>query len=244
MSVLSEPRFHDPLVALEHVETALWPNGPVCPHCGATDRIYTLKGKSTKPGVRKCGHCLKLFTVTVGTIFESSHVPMRVWLQAITLMVGSKKGISSNQLHRTLGVTLKTAWFMSHRIREAMRDGSHSPLGGVHNAVEADETFIGRKEGVPAPKGGYSHKHIVLGLVERGGKVRSAHIDTLTSEEVGRHHRPERMQLAVEAGAKRILIPSENKRDLADVPDAILTAIQWQFYDSPTKAAIIAMGMN
>jgi transposase-like protein len=186
MSVLSEPRFHDPQTALEHVETVLWPNGPVCPHCGATDRIYHLKGRSTKPGVRKCGHCLKLFTVTVGTIFESSHIPLNKWLQALHLMCSSKKGISSHQLHRTLEVAYRTAWFMSHRIREAMRDGSLGPLGGANNAVEADETFIGRKEGVPAPKGGYSHKHIVLGLVERGGRVRSVHLNTLTSEEVGR----------------------------------------------------------
>ena len=186
MSVLSEPRYHDPQAALEHVEAMLWPDGPVCPHCGATDRIYDLKGKSTKPGVRKCGHCRKLFTVTVGTIFESSHVPLNKWLQALHLMCSSKKGISSHQLHRILEVTYRTAWFMSHRIREAMRDGSLGPLGNVNTPVEADETFIGKKEGVPVPKGGYSHKHIVLGLVERAGRVRTAHIDTLTSEEIGR----------------------------------------------------------
>jgi transposase-like protein len=184
MSVLSEPRFHDPIAALEHVEAVLWPNGPVCPHCGTMDRIYALKGKSTKPGVRKCGHCKKLFTVTVGTIMESSHIPLNKWLQAIHLLCSSKKGISSHQLHRTLEVTYKTAWFMSHRIREAMQDGSLAPLGG-NNAVEADEAFIGRKEGVETPKGGYSHKLAVLGLVERGGKVRTVHLGALTKEEIG-----------------------------------------------------------
>src|SRR3954449_13319728 len=192
MSILSEPRFHDPAAALGHVEKLLWPNGPECPHCGATDRIYALKGKSTKPGVRKCGHCRKLFTVTVGTIMESSHIPLHKWLQAIHLLCSSKKGISSHQLHRTLEITYKAAWFMSHRIREAMRDGSIRPLGGGHgfgNAVEADETFIGRKKGVPTPKGGYSHKNAVLALVERGGKVKCVHIDNVNSEEIGRHVR-------------------------------------------------------
>jgi transposase-like protein len=185
MSVLSEPRFHDPAAALAHVEAVLWPNGPTCPHCSATDRIYTLGGKSTKPGVRKCGHCRKLFTVTVGTIFESSHVPLNKWLQALHLMTFSKKGISAHQLHRTLEVTYRTAWFMAHRIREAMRDGKLGPLGGV-SRNEADETFIGRKRGVPVPKGGPSHKHAVLALVERGGKVRTFHINTVTKEEIGK----------------------------------------------------------
>src|SRR5918993_1774452 len=154
MSVLSEPRFHEPAAALAHVEAVLWPNGPTCPHCGAVDRIYALKGRSTKPGVRKCGHCLKLFTVTVGTVFESSHVPLNKWLQAVHLLCSGKKGISSHQLHRTLEVTYKTAWFMSHRIREAMKDGSLGPLGGEGATIEADETFIGRRKGVEKPKGG------------------------------------------------------------------------------------------
>jgi transposase-like protein len=192
MSILSEARFHDPIAALEHVEQLLWPNGPECPHCGATDRIYALKGKSTNPGVRKCGHCRKLFTVTVGTIMESSHIPLNKWLQAIHLLCSSKEGVSSHQLHRTLEITYKAAWFLSHRIREAMRDGSIGPLGGGRgfgNAVEADETFIGRKEGAETPKGGYSHKNAVLALVERGGKVKCVHIDNVTSEEVGRHVR-------------------------------------------------------
>jgi transposase-like protein len=185
-SALSAPEFHSERAAYEVVEARLWPDGPVCPHCGGVGRAYALNGKTTRIGLRKCGFCRKQFTVKVGTIFEDSHVPLNKWLQAIHLMCSSKKGISSHQLHRILGVQLKTAWFMSHRIREAMRDGALGPLGGANHAVEADETFIGRKEGVPVPKGGYSHKHIVLGLVERGGRVRTARVDALTSEEIGR----------------------------------------------------------
>src|ERR671929_424598 len=154
-SNLTPAALHDEDAALAHVEAALWPNGPVCPHCGATDRIYALKGKTTRIGLRKCGHCKKQFTVTVGTIFESSHIPAHKWVQAIHLLCCSKKGISSHQLHRILGITYKSAWFMSHRIREAMRDGTLGPLGhggGAGNAVEADETFIGRKEGAETPK--------------------------------------------------------------------------------------------
>ena len=167
-------------VALAYLEAVLWPNGPVCPHCDASDRIYTLKGKSTRPGVRKCGHCRKPFTVTVGTVFERSHVPLHKWVQALYLMCCSKRGISSHQLHRMLGVSYKAAWFMSHRIREAMRDGNLGPLGGLGHTVEADETFIGPKKGIPKPQGGASHKHAVLALVERNGKVRSVHLDEVT----------------------------------------------------------------
>lgn len=171
--------------ALAHLEAVLWPDGPLCPFCGATDRIYTLKGKSTRPGVRKCGHCRKPFTVTVGTVMERSKVPLHKWVQAVTLLTCSKKGISSHQLHRILGVSYPTAWFMAHRIREAMRDGSLAPLGGSGVPVEADETFIGRKEGVQIRRG-YAHKHAVLSLVERGGKVRSVHLNGLTKAEVGK----------------------------------------------------------
>jgi transposase-like protein len=187
MSTLDHPRFHDEQAAFDHLEGILWPNGPVCPKCGATDRIYPLKGKSTRMGTRKCGHCRSKFTVTVGTVFEDSHVPLHKWMQAVYFMCSSKKGISSHQLHRTLGVAYKTAWFMSHRLREAMRNGSLAPLGGPNgNAVEADETFIGRKEGVEKPKGGYRHMRAVLALVERGGKVRTFHINSVTKEEIGR----------------------------------------------------------
>jgi transposase-like protein len=176
MSVLNAKHFHDEEAAYAFVEARVWPNGPVCPKCGGGDRISKMKGNSTRIGVYKCYACRKPFTVKVGTIFESSHVKLHIWLQAIYLMASSKKGISSNQLHRTLGVTLKTAWFMSHRIREAMRSGSFTPMGGEGGIVEADETFFGNKKGAQK-KRGYSHKMAALALVERGGEVRSFQID-------------------------------------------------------------------
>lgn len=177
-SALSAPHFHNEEAAYAYVEKRIWPEGPVCPHCGGVDRISKMQGKSTRIGTYKCYQCRKPFTVKIGTIFESSHVALNIWLQAIYLIAGSKKGISSNQLHRTLGVTLKTAWFMSHRIREAMRSGDLSPLGGGGGAVEVDETYIGRKAGSGVPKGGWGHKMTVLGLIDREtGRSRLFHVD-------------------------------------------------------------------
>src|ERR1700722_13104588 len=144
MSVLSAPHFHHEKAAYDYAEARLWPDGPFCPHCGECERIGRLTGKSTRIGVRKCYSCRKPFTVKVGTVFEASHVPMRHWLQAMFLMASSKKGVSANQLHRTLGCTLKTAWFISHRIREAMRVTGVEPMGGAGKPVEVDETFVGR----------------------------------------------------------------------------------------------------
>jgi transposase-like protein len=179
-SVLSDKHFHDERAAYAYVEARVWPNGPTCPHCGNADadRITKLSGESTRIGVHKCKECRKPFTVKVGTVFESSHVPLRMWLQAVHLVCSSKKGISANQLHRILGVTLKTAWFMGHRIREAMRDGPLSPMGGSGKTVEADETFIGRVVGIPKQRSGAAHKNVVLTLVERGGRARSFHVDS------------------------------------------------------------------
>ena len=182
-SVLDAKALHDEAAAYDWVEARLWPNGPVCPHCGAVDRISKMQGASTRIGCYKCYHCRKKFTVKVGTVFEDSHVPMHLWLQAVYLMCSSKKGVSSNQLHRTLGVTLKTAWFMSHRLREAMRVVGAEPMGGEGSIVEADETFIGRKEGVEVKRGG-AHKNVVLTLVERGGAARSFHVERATVAEV------------------------------------------------------------
>jgi transposase-like protein len=179
-SVLSDKHFHDEAAAYAWVEARVWPEGPVCPHCGGFERISKMQGKSTRIGAYKCYQCRKPFTVKVGTVFEASHVPMNLWLQAMFLMTSSKKGISSNQLHRTLGVTLKTAWFMSHRIREAMRVVGLGPLGGEGKTVEVDETYIGRLKDVPKPRGGSSHKNVVLTLVERGGSARSFHIDSVS----------------------------------------------------------------
>jgi transposase-like protein len=176
-SVIEAKAFQDETAAYAWVEARVWPEGPICPHCGGTDRIGKLQGKSTRPGVYKCYQCRKPFTVKVGTVFEDSHVPMRFWLQAMYLLCSSKKGISSNQLHRTLGVTLKTAWFMAHRIREAMRVTGVEPMGGAGEVVEADETFIGRLEGQPKARKGGWHKNVVLTLVQRGGSARSFHVD-------------------------------------------------------------------
>jgi len=149
-SILSAPHFHNEEAAYRFVEARLWPNGPICPRCKGSERIGKMGGKTTRIGTYKCYECRKPFTVKVGTIFESSHVKMHLWLQAIFLIASSKKGISSNQLHRTLGVTLKTAWFMSHRIREAMREpvATSGPLGGKNSVVETDETdgaFVGHE---------------------------------------------------------------------------------------------------
>ena len=174
MSVLSAPYFHDEAAAFAEFERTLWPAGPVCPHCGGKERITAVKGG--RMGLRRCGPCKRQFTVTVGTVFESSHVPLNLWLQAVYLMCSSKKGISSHQLSRTLEVQYKTAWFMTHRIREAMKAGNLPPMGGAGVIVEIDETFIGKKEGEPVRRG-YAHKHAVLTLVERGGTARSFHVD-------------------------------------------------------------------
>ncbi len=184
MSYLSAAHFHDEAKAYEFVEARVWPHGPVCPHCKAgSDRISKMKGKSTRIGTYKCYACRKPFTVKVGTIFEASHIPLRIWLQAIFLLSSSKKGMSSNQLHRALGVTLKSAWFMAHRIREAMRGGGLAPMGGDGGIVEIDETFIGQRADAPLAAG-FAHKHAVLTLVDRKGEARSFHIDRANMDNI------------------------------------------------------------
>ncbi len=164
--------FTDDNIAREAIEALMWPDGPVCPHCGCTEKIGKISGKSARPGLYWCGDCKSQFTVTAGTIFERSKVPLSKWWFAIHLMASSKKGFSAHQLHRSLGVTYQTAWFMEHRIREAMRSGEFSPMGGDGTPVEADETFIGRKEGETVSRG-YAHKNAILTLVERGRSCRS-----------------------------------------------------------------------
>src|ERR1700753_1334295 len=145
MSILSATHFHNEAAAIERLEKILWVNGPNCPRCGGFDQITRVKGG--RAGLRRCGPCKREFTVTVGTVFESSHVKLHLWFQAAHLLASSKKGISAHQLHRTLKVTYKTAWFMAHRVREAMRDGHFAePLGGEGKIVEIDETFVGGKE--------------------------------------------------------------------------------------------------
>src|SRR6266851_2797046 len=173
-SFLSAKPFTDEAAAYAYVEARMWPNGRICPKCGVVDRSGPLKGKSNRIGLYKCYACRSPFTVKVGTIFEDSHIQMRDWLAAIHLICSSKKGVSSNQLHRTLGITLKSAWFMAHRIREAMApNGSAPQFGGEGMTVEADETYYGVMRGVPRGKAGGRHKNKVIGLVERGGKART-----------------------------------------------------------------------
>jgi transposase-like protein len=166
-SALSAAQFHNEEAAFAYVEARVWPQGPVCPHCGGFDRIGKMGGKSTRIGLHKCYQCRKPFTVRIGTIFESSHVPLHVWLQAMYLIAGSKKGISSNQLHRTLGVTLKTAWFMSHRIREAMRSNNSDMFGVGGGIVEVDETFIGQDPDAPKSRMAIRNMNKVIALIDR-----------------------------------------------------------------------------
>ena len=180
-AILSAPHFHNEEAAYKFVEARIWPRGPVCPHCGGVERNRPLAGKSTRIGVYKCYDCRKPFTVKVGTIFESSHIPLRLWLQAIFLVASSKKGISSTQLHRTLGVTLKSAWFMSHRIREAMKTEGGPLFGQGGGGVEIDETYIGQAK----PRGhghrGGHHKQKVVSLIDRNsGRSKSVVVDSVS----------------------------------------------------------------
>ena len=184
-SALSAPHFHNEEAAYAYVEARVWPQGPVCPHCGGVERIGKMQGKSTRIGAYKCYQCRKPFTVKIGTIFEASHVALNIWLQAMYLIAGSKKGISSNQLHRTLGVTLKTAWFMSHRIREAMKSNDPGMFGAGGGMVEADETYIGVDPTKFRKGAGGDHKMKVLALVDREtGRSRAMVVDSLTLKEL------------------------------------------------------------
>ena len=192
-SVLDRPYFRDEAAAYAKLESIVWPNGPACLHCGNADRIGKLNGKATRPGLYKCYACRKQFRVTMDTVFESSHIPVHNWLQAVFLVVSSKKGVSSNQIHRTMGVTLKTAWFMTMRIREALkgtRGVAVAPLGGAGKVVEADEAYIGPKAANRAYKP-VGEKQNVMALVERGGQVRSFHVPNVTASTlapiIGRH---------------------------------------------------------
>ncbi|MBK6708206.1 MAG: IS1595 family transposase [Sphingomonadales bacterium] len=197
MSVLSKPYFHDEAKAFTYLESIIWADGVVCPHCGIVGgRVYDLSnvhGKASKKspegavrhGLKKCGECRKQFTVKVGTVFEHGRMPLHKMLQAVYLMTSSKKGISAHQLHRVLEITYKSAWFLAHRIREAMRSGELSPFGSDGGAVEVDETYIGHRNSSKRAKGGHAHKMAVLSLVDRSsGKVRSFSIDGTIASEV------------------------------------------------------------
>ena len=178
--------YTDETAARKHLEAIQWPEGPVCPHCGVINEATLLEGKSTRPGVYKCRPCQKPFSVTVGTVFERSHIPLTKWLLATELLTSSKKGISSHQLSRMLGVTYKSAWFMAHRIREAMTptEAQKGPLGDSGKIVEADETYLLTSKRKPEGAAGYAHKMKVLSLVERGGKIRSFKIGNATKAEI------------------------------------------------------------
>jgi transposase-like protein len=183
-SMFNAAHFQSPEAAREYLENLRWGSERVCPHCGTVNESFATK----KPGVYRCRvkECRKDFSVTTKSVMESSHIKLNVWLQAFYLMASSKKGVSSHQLHRALGITYKSAWFLTHRIREAMRSGGLlPPMGGDGKTVEIDETYIGRLEGQPKPpKGGAAHKNVVLTLVERGGAARSFHVDSTSVAQI------------------------------------------------------------
>jgi transposase-like protein len=188
MTDLTNPIYHDEEKAREHFEAIRWPEGRICPHCGSVDNSTLMQGETTRPGLYKCKDCRKPFTATMGTVYESSKIGLHKWLLATHLMVSSKKGVSAAQLQRNLGLgSYRTAWFMAHRIREAMRMGDlGTPMGGGGGTVEADETFIGREPGAEVKRGGYSHKMKVLTLVDRETKsARSVVVDDLKPATIG-----------------------------------------------------------
>ena len=186
MTAFNAPHFHDEEAAVAFLEGVIWAVGIVCPKCGNVGDTYKIKGK--RPGLRTCKACRSQFTVKMNTVFESSHIPVRVWLQAAYLLAASKKGFSAHQLHRMLCVNYKTAWFMMHRLREAMRVLHIEPMGGEGTIVEADETYVG---GLEKNKHRSKRKHLgtggagkeaVVSLIERGGKVRSTHVPHVIAE--------------------------------------------------------------
>ncbi|HEV2629527.1 MAG TPA: IS1595 family transposase [Pseudolabrys sp.] len=183
---LTDPVFTDEAKAREHLEEIRWPDGPVCPHCGSVDKVYRLNGTKHRPGLIHCNNCDGSFTVTTGSVMESSHVPLNKWVLAFRLMASSKKGMSAHQLHRTIVVTYKTAWFMAHRIREAMRDAAPTTMGGEGRIIESDETYWGPKDKDTGPmkgrrkgKPGHGGKSKIVSLVERDGRSRSFKVDDI-----------------------------------------------------------------
>src|SRR5436305_12725631 len=180
-TLLQHPSFQDEGKAREWLEARVWANGVTCPHCGNADenKITRLEGKAHRPGVYQCNEteCREQFTVTVGTVLERSKIPLTKWLAALSLMTASKKGMSAHQMHRMLGVSYKSTWFMMHRLREAMRTGGFEPLGGRGKVVEIDETYFGKTD-EPQMKMGRQMKNnrAIMALVERGGSVRSFHV--------------------------------------------------------------------
>ena len=188
MSDLSNPIFTDEAKARKWLEKRIWADGPICPKCGSIDQATLMKGKTTRPGLYQCNYCREPFTVTVNTLYERSHIPLHKWLAATHLLMASKKGMSAMQVHRMLGVSYKSAWFMLHRIRESLRYNDEGPLGGEGKTVEADETFIGGKEKNKhrnkrqhVVTTGGAGKESVFSLVERDGRARSFHMETVSA---------------------------------------------------------------
>ena len=222
-SNLNAPYFTDETAAYEYVEAHLWPHGPVCPHCGNADpsRIHKLAGKATRAGLRKCNECRKQFTVKVGTIFEDSHVPMHLWLQAIYLMCSSKKGISTRQLQRTLGGSMKTAWFIGHRIRHAMAPPADAgQLGGPGKTVEADETYLSKSPKTRKPEGlalNAKPAPQVFSLIERGGNVRSMYLDDKNIRGALNEHLDERSRLVTDGSTSyKFVMPTPEQHESVD----------------------------
>ncbi|HVC58818.1 MAG TPA: IS1595 family transposase [Acetobacteraceae bacterium] len=195
---LTDPIFHNEDAARRHIEAIRWPIGPACPHCGVTDDITPLQGRSHRAGLYQCNGCRGHFTVTNGTVTESGHIPLAKWVLAFHLMAASKKGVSAHQLHRMLHITYKSAWFTAHRVREAMRDPHPVPLGGEGKVIEADEAYHGKRETPRQPqrhdkyrsaptkrgKGGGAQKRPIVALIERGGEARAVHMNTVTGKNV------------------------------------------------------------
>jgi transposase-like protein len=194
---LDQPKFKDDDAARAYLESVHWPDGPICPHCGERERVTRLHGKAHRAGVVQCNNCREQFTVTIGTVMERSKIPLHKWVLAMHLLCASKKGMSAHQLHRMLGVTYQTAWFLAHRLRAAMADPKAGPLGGEGKTVEADETYFGEAEN-PNPRNKYlppkltkakrgpSGKRAIVALVERGGKAKTFHVQRADSETVKR----------------------------------------------------------
>jgi transposase-like protein len=188
---ISDPIYHDEDAARRYFEALRWPNGVVCPHCGVTDQSAPLNGKSMGPGWYYCSACQDKFTVRIGTVYERSHIPLSKWAYAFRLMNGCKNGVSAHELHRQLGITYKSAWFMAHRIREAMSLKAADPMGGEGQVVEADETVIGGKERNKrlskrsAANIGAVGKSVAFTLVERNGRARSFHVADVTGKTLG-----------------------------------------------------------
>jgi transposase-like protein len=218
---LSNPIYTDEIRAREHLESILWPNGPACPHCGVIGNAVALNGKSTRPGVYKCRDCRQPFSVTVGTVFERSKIPLTKWLLATHLLCSSKKGVSSHQIHRTLGVTYKTAWFMTHRIREAMKPATGTaPIGGEGKTVEADETYLAKSPKTRKPKGTPLHAKPapqVFSLVERGGSIRSMYLDDKNVRGALMTHLDEKSRLVTDGSTVyKFVMPTKDQHESVD----------------------------